>query len=299
MDLILGATVQCMPVAKQHRHAACIVARCAAGGADLSANMVHTGWALAKPDARTLYGAIEAKAEKRKHGLWGRHLRIAMDVAPTGRETARPVAQPAQRTPMQTDEFDFELPRLLIAQHPLKERDSARLLEVGESLQDRHMRDLPQRLRTGDILVVNDTRVIPARLTGRRGQAKIELTLHRRLPTGAWRAFARPARRLKPDDRVVFGPGFHADVVEKHAGGEITIRPNLDGPAFSAALAEHGRCPCRPISNARTARRKTTGTNIKPSTHGTTARLPRRRRVSISRLNCSKRLRPKAFSALR
>ena len=70
MDLILGATVQCMPVAKQHRHAACIVARCAAGGADLSANMVHTGWALAKPDARTLYGAIEAKAERRKHGLW-------------------------------------------------------------------------------------------------------------------------------------------------------------------------------------------------------------------------------------
>ena len=147
---------------------------------------------------------------------------------------------------MQTDEFDFELPRRLIAQHPLKERDSARLLEVGESLQDRRMRDLPQRLRAGDILVVNDTRVIPARLTGRRGQAKIELTLHRRLPTGAWRAFARPARRLKPDDRVVFGPGFHADVVEKHAGGEITIRPNLDGAAFSAALAEHGAVPLPP-----------------------------------------------------
>ena len=147
---------------------------------------------------------------------------------------------------MRTDDFDFELPRRLIAQHPLKQRDSARLLEVGKTLEDRYVRDLPNLLKAGDILVVNDTRVISARLTGRRGQAKVELTLHRRLPSGAWRAFAKPARRLKPDDRVVFGAAFHADVVEKHAGGEITIRPNLDGAAFSAALGDHGAVPLPP-----------------------------------------------------
>ena len=70
MDLILGATVQCTPVSKQDGKAACTVAKCSAGGADLSANMVHTGWALARPDARAVYGAIEAKAKQRKYGLW-------------------------------------------------------------------------------------------------------------------------------------------------------------------------------------------------------------------------------------
>ncbi|MCG8545080.1 MAG: thermonuclease family protein [Alphaproteobacteria bacterium] len=70
MDLILGATVHCTPVAQQDAKAACTVAKCAAGGADLSANMVHTGWALARPDARAVYGAIEAKAKQRKYGLW-------------------------------------------------------------------------------------------------------------------------------------------------------------------------------------------------------------------------------------
>ena len=96
---------------------------------------------------------------------------------------------------MRVDDFDFELPRQLIADHPAEPRDAARLLEVGPVLQDRAIRDLPALLRRGDLLVVNDTRVIPARLTGKRGAATVEITLHRDLGGGAWRAFAKGAKR--------------------------------------------------------------------------------------------------------
>src|SRR5688572_18767164 len=109
---------------------------------------------------------------------------------------------------MRTELFDFDLPAELIAQHPVEPRDAARLLVVAErGLEDRRVSDLPALLRPGDLLVLNDTRVIPARLTGKRGAARIEVTLHQ--PAGSdgtdesapadaalWRAFARPGRRL-------------------------------------------------------------------------------------------------------
>ena len=123
------------------------------------------------------------------------------------------------------------------------------MLEVGGPdgiIQDRMIRDLPRLLSPGDLLLVNDTRVIPARLKGRRGAAGVEITLHRRLPEGRWRAFARPARRLKQGDRIDFGPGFHADVAEKHDGGEITVAPNLRDDAFAQALRDHGAIPLPP-----------------------------------------------------
>ncbi|MEE8500846.1 MAG: S-adenosylmethionine:tRNA ribosyltransferase-isomerase, partial [Kiloniellales bacterium] len=75
---------------------------------------------------------------------------------------------------MRSDDFDFDLPRELIAQHPAVPRDAARLLVIGDGLQDRGVRDLPALLRPGDVMVVNDTRVIPARLFGRRGAANVE-----------------------------------------------------------------------------------------------------------------------------
>src|SRR5690606_30132578 len=98
---------------------------------------------------------------------------------------------------MRTDEFDFELPHERIAQQPAVPRDASRLLVVEGRLRDCAMRNLPGLLRPGDVLVLNDTRVIPARLRGTRGTASIEVTLHMRTGAAEWRAFARPARRLK------------------------------------------------------------------------------------------------------
>ncbi|MDH3702233.1 MAG: S-adenosylmethionine:tRNA ribosyltransferase-isomerase, partial [Alphaproteobacteria bacterium] len=150
---------------------------------------------------------------------------------------------------MRTADFDFDLPRDLIAQQPADPRDSARLLEVSQSLRDLGVSDLPGLLMPGDLLVMNDTRVIPARLTGTRGQAKIEVTLHRRLGSGNWRAFARPARRLRAGDRIIFGPAFSALVAAKHDGGEVTLEPSVTACDLPAALHEHGAMPLPPYIN--------------------------------------------------
>ena len=99
---------------------------------------------------------------------------------------------------MRVDDFDFHLPPDLIAERPASPRDASRLLVVAERLADRAILDLPSLLRAGDLLVVNDTRVIPARLVGRRGAAKIEVTLHRDLGGGRWRAFAKGAKNSAP-----------------------------------------------------------------------------------------------------
>jgi S-adenosylmethionine:tRNA ribosyltransferase-isomerase len=147
---------------------------------------------------------------------------------------------------MRVDDFDFELPRQLIADHPAEPRDRARLLEVGPALQDRAIRDLPALLRPGDLLVVNDTRVIPARLTGRRGAATVEITLHRDLGGGAWRAFAKGAKRLKPGDTIAIGDGFGATVAAKHDEGDLTLRFDAEGPDFRAKLAHFGTMPLPP-----------------------------------------------------
>lgn len=147
---------------------------------------------------------------------------------------------------MRTDDFDFDLPPELIAQTPAVPRDSSRLLDIDNALSDRQISDLPSLLRPGDVMVFNDTRVIPARLTGRRGAAKIEITLHKQVTADGWLAFAKPARKLKPGDRIEFAPDFHADVEEKHAGGEISVRMNRSGDAFTAALGQHGAIPLPP-----------------------------------------------------
>ena len=103
---------------------------------------------------------------------------------------------------MKLSEFDFDLPGDLIAQTPMRPRDAARMLVIGESLRDLSIRDLPRLLKRGDLLVYNDTRVIKARLQGKRGSASVELTLHQRLGGQTWRAFARPAKKLKEGDRI-------------------------------------------------------------------------------------------------
>src|SRR5215831_8755512 len=103
---------------------------------------------------------------------------------------------------MRVDDFDFPLPRERIALHPCEPRDAARLLVIPASggFADRRVAELPVILRPGDLLVFNDTKVIPARLVGRRGDALIEVTLYRDLGGGAWRAFAKGVRRLRAGD---------------------------------------------------------------------------------------------------
>ncbi len=151
---------------------------------------------------------------------------------------------------MRTDDFDFDLPKALIAQRPAEPREAARLLVVGDGLTDSRIAELPSFLKPGDILVINDTKVIPARLTGRRGQARIEVTLHKREGPDRWRAFARPAKRLRPGDRVDFAPemseAFGAEVAAKGEGGEIILDFDRAGAELMAALAEFGAAPLPP-----------------------------------------------------
>ncbi|MTJ80923.1 MAG: tRNA preQ1(34) S-adenosylmethionine ribosyltransferase-isomerase QueA [Telmatospirillum sp.] len=148
---------------------------------------------------------------------------------------------------MKVDAFDFELPREAIADRPASPRDSARLLRVRENgLADCCVRDLPELLSPGDLMVFNDTRVIPARLKGRRGTAGIEVTLH--MPEGddRWRAFARPAKKLAVGDRLEFTADFSAEVTEKGDAGEVLLTFDRGGALLMAALETHGIMPLPP-----------------------------------------------------
>ncbi len=147
---------------------------------------------------------------------------------------------------MKVDAFDFPLPADAIAQRPVTPRDAARLLEVVDDVADRSVRDLPGLLRSGDIMVCNDTRVIPVRLQGRRGEARIEATLHKQIAPGRWRAFARPGKRLKVGQRVDFASGLSAAVAGKGDDGEITLAFDREGPALMAALEAYGAMPLPP-----------------------------------------------------
>jgi len=147
---------------------------------------------------------------------------------------------------MRVDEFDFDLPRALVAEHPIEPRDAARLLVVSDGIADRRIGDLPQLLRPGDVLVANDTRVIPARLTGTRGAATIEVTLHLDRGGGEWRAFVKGARRVKPGDTIRFADDFAAEVIEKSPEGDVALRFPCHGAALKAQLERHGRMPLPP-----------------------------------------------------
>ncbi len=143
---------------------------------------------------------------------------------------------------MRLSDFDFDLPPEAIAQHPVKPRDAARLLHVrGDGLDDLIVRDLPRLLQPGDILVANNTRVIPAQLSARRGEARIGITLDRPLADGTWQALARNAKRLHVDDRLDFeGTELTAKVAERRADGSVALRFDREGEAFSMALEQAG-----------------------------------------------------------
>jgi S-adenosylmethionine:tRNA ribosyltransferase-isomerase len=148
---------------------------------------------------------------------------------------------------MRVSDFHFELPKERIALRPATPRDSARMLVVqGDGLADEGVLDLPGHLRPGDMVVVNDTRVIPARLDGRRGEARVEFTLHKQAGLDAWQAFARGAKKLKPGHLVTFGDGLCATVEAKGEGGEVLLRFDRSGAALMQAIERLGHMPLPP-----------------------------------------------------
>jgi S-adenosylmethionine:tRNA ribosyltransferase-isomerase len=153
---------------------------------------------------------------------------------------------------MRVDLFDFALPDELIAQRPVHPRDSARLLDVApDGLHDRFVRDLPALLRRGDLLVFNDTKVIPARLNGTRPGTQgrrdvaVEALLIRDLGGGRWLSFAKPTKRFRTGDTLLF-PGLAATVAGKNEDGSVVLAFDTTGPAFRAALEQGGAVPLPP-----------------------------------------------------
>jgi S-adenosylmethionine:tRNA ribosyltransferase-isomerase len=147
---------------------------------------------------------------------------------------------------MRVDLFDFELPAERIALRPARPRDSARLMFVdGSDISDHHVLDLPDLLRPGDVLVFNDTKVIPAQLEGRRGEASIGATLHKRAGPREWQAFLRNAKRARIGDTIEFGAGVSASVAGKGEDGSALLHFDGDDPV-ELLLERAGRMPLPP-----------------------------------------------------
>lgn len=153
---------------------------------------------------------------------------------------------------MKVSDFDFDLPEERIALRPARPRDAARMLVIGDDgLIDAGVADLPGLLCAGDIMVFNDTRVIPARLRGvrradgSRGEARIELLLHKRADDREWQAFARPGKRLRPGDDIHIGD-LVAKVMMKGEGGELLVRFDRSGCELDLAILELGEMPLPP-----------------------------------------------------
>ncbi len=147
---------------------------------------------------------------------------------------------------MRVDLFDFDLPQERIALRPARPRDAARMLVArGAALEDRIVRDLPACLRQGDVLVFNDTRVIPAQLEGQRGEARIGATLHKRIDLRRWQAFVRNAKRLREGDRIDFPADVTAIAEARHADGSWTLAFQGDEPV-EVLLERAGRMPLPP-----------------------------------------------------
>jgi len=152
---------------------------------------------------------------------------------------------------MNVDLFDFDLPSANIALRPASPRDSARLLVLdADGTHDRIVTDLPASLRTGDLLVFNDTRVIPAQLEGTRGEARIGATLHKREGTRRWRAFIRNAKRLRDGDTIDFGQGVTATAGDRGDDGSFALDFAGDEPV-ELLLERAGRMPLPPYIAAK------------------------------------------------
>lgn len=156
---------------------------------------------------------------------------------------------------MQLSDFDFHLPEALIATRPARPRSSARLLLAeGQGIRDLHVRDLVDIFQSGDLLVLNNTKVIPARLFGHRSRgeavAKVEVTLLEPSAAGPWRALAKPLRKVNPGEVIRFSERLSATVAEK-SETDLHLAFNLTGEDFDAALAEAGAMPLPPYIAAK------------------------------------------------
>ncbi len=163
---------------------------------------------------------------------------------------------------MRVDLFDFDLPAERIAYAPVEPRDAAKLLHVSAALSDKHVRDLPSLLSAGDVLVMNDSRVIPARLFTEVNGKTIEVLLHQPTESDAehavWVAFARPARKLKEGMTLHFAPDFSAQVTGRTADGQVVLRFPYDAATLFDKLRAHGHIPLPPyIARADEAADKT------------------------------------------
>jgi len=157
---------------------------------------------------------------------------------------------------MRVDAFDFHLPEESIALRPAKPRDSAKLLQVsGQDKFTNHIvKDLPSLLKKGDVLVLNDTKVLraaltatrPARAHGGGGDVTVDVNLHTALSENEWRAFVRPAKRLRDGDEVHFSGALTATVFGKQDGGDVGLRFNLSGQSLSDAIEATGQPPLPP-----------------------------------------------------
>ncbi|RJF87319.1 tRNA preQ1(34) S-adenosylmethionine ribosyltransferase-isomerase QueA [Oleomonas cavernae] len=147
---------------------------------------------------------------------------------------------------MKVADFDFDLPPDRIAVRPAEPRESARLLRItADGLSDRTIGDLPDLLRAGDLLVVNDTKVIPARLVGRIGEGRVEVNLIHAVDDHTWECLARPGKRFRPGSTVVFG-ALVAHIIAKAEDGTITLSFDVAGAALMAALDRVGTMPLPP-----------------------------------------------------
>lgn len=147
---------------------------------------------------------------------------------------------------MKTSLFDFSLPEGHIATNPANPRDSSRMLVVGDNLLDKNISDLVDFLREGDVMVFNDTKVIPARLFGNRGNAKIEVLLHKNAGHGKWQCFAKPAKKLRIGDMVAFAADFYAQVKQKYDDGQVLLAFNYSEDVFQQKLEQYGGVPLPP-----------------------------------------------------
>jgi len=156
---------------------------------------------------------------------------------------------PSTLPPLRAEDFDFALPEALIAQAPARPRDAARMLVAApEGVQDAEVLSLPRWLRPGDLMVVNDTRVIPARLRARRGEARLEIMLNRAEAGGIWHALVRNAKKLRPGDilSIEGAPELAPRVVERQEGGAALLDLGPDQALLAAALEKAGEIPLPP-----------------------------------------------------
>ncbi|MFZ4125541.1 MAG: tRNA preQ1(34) S-adenosylmethionine ribosyltransferase-isomerase QueA [Rickettsiales bacterium] len=159
---------------------------------------------------------------------------------------------------MRVELFDFHLPPEHIAYAPANPRESAKLLHVSETLADYTIADLPDLLNAGDIMVFNNSKVIPARLFAMAGDKRVEVLLHRQRSAHEWSAFAKPAKKLKERMVLTFGEGFHAEVTGRTEDGQVLLRFEKSGSELHLLLERDGHVPLPPyISRDDTAEDKT------------------------------------------